>query len=151
MGPNLEVALFRATKVPGGWNSNMLCGRGPCVAYFSLGLLGLKGPGWCGNNKILAFADGVEFGSRLFWSYKGPRKLEFGYVLQKWRLLWSNEFWGPSFEEAPIKKQHWDSCPSIWGWTRKLLYLEIPKSEQAEIWICCASEEHALFIWIWGS
>ena len=58
------------------------------------------------NIKILAFTDGVEFGSRLLWSYQGPRKLEFGYVVQKWRFLWSNEFRVPSFEEARIKKQH---------------------------------------------
>ena len=57
------------------------------------------------NIKILAFPDGVEIGSSLFWSYQGPRKLEFGYVVQKWRLLWTNEFWVPSFEEALIYKK----------------------------------------------
>ena len=39
------------------------------------------------NLKILAFPDEVEFGSCLFLSYQGPRKLEFGYVVQKLRLL----------------------------------------------------------------
>ena len=33
-----------ATKIPGGWNSNMLCRRGPCIAYYSSGFLGLRGP-----------------------------------------------------------------------------------------------------------
>ena len=56
--------------------------------------------------KILANLDGVEYGSFLFWSNQGPRKLEFGYVVQKGRLLWTKEFRVPNFMEAWINKQH---------------------------------------------
>ena len=52
------------------------------------------------NIKILAFTDGVEFGSRLLWSYQGPSKLEFGYVVQVRNMLSSLEFGVPRLEGA---------------------------------------------------
>ena len=73
---------------------------------FQFGAPRFEGAQMIRNIKILAFPDRVEFGSCLFRTYQGQRKKSFGYVVQKWRLLSTYEFWVLNFEEARINKQH---------------------------------------------
>ena len=121
----------------------MLCRRGTFLAHFNLGFLGWRGPD-DSEHQGSNFLNGASLGSCIVWSYQGPRRLEFGYIVQESTFRCLFKVGAPRFKGA---KTTWNM--KILAFPNGIefgscLFLELPRSKEAGIWLCCAEMEVAL-------